>query len=77
LAGQVFKATLGIPVLPVIEKPWGDVVAANELGYGTDPAQELLNNPAFKVDCESSAMLHDKIFSVPRGCLVLQSVSEN
>jgi hypothetical protein len=55
LAGQVFKATPGIPVLPVIEKPWGDVVAAHELGCKTDPAQELLNNLAFILDSEFSA----------------------
>ena len=55
----------------MIQKTGGNAVFPTELGYGTDPAQELFNNLAFEFDAELSLFPHDKILSALSGLKIL------
>jgi hypothetical protein len=48
----IAQATLAILLLPVIEKPGGDLVASADLGWGAHSTQEFLNDLAFEFGTE-------------------------
>ena len=69
VGGGIVESSLGVLVLPVIEKPRRDLMAAHQLGCGTDPAQVLFHHLALELVAERSAVLHGKILSPRLGDL--------